>query len=184
MSHEINNPLSSMPKHLQDMIPADTKQKLAENQTLQAAIYELADVKGLLEEDVKQLIELGKGRESDQMWRRSLYRAMFSLIEGVVYQMKQVAICTQGGFYQADFSREELALLHEESYSLRRGRSRTSFGNFAPIEQSLKFAYKKLAEGLNLSVSLEVSTQGWEQFKKAKEIRNNLIHPFNTRHES
>ena len=181
MKRKINDPLSDIPKHLEEKIPDSIKQRIAENQALQAALYELAEIMNILEQDVKKLIESGKDDQADQTWRRSAYRAVFSWIEGVVYQMKQVAVCTQGGFYQARFSRAEIAFLQEESYYLDdKGRVKTKYNNFSEIDKNLRFAYAKLIEGLQLSINLEVGGQGWEAFKEAKKIRNNLTHPKNS----
>lgn len=181
MKHKINDPLSKVPKHLEEQIPESSKQKIAENQAFQAALYELVDIMTTLEQDVNKLVTSGKGNESDQTWRRSSYRAVFSWIEGVVYQMKQVAVCTQGGFYQAKFSRAEIAFLQEESYYLDdRGHVKTKNNNFSEIDKNLRFAYAKLVQGLELSIRLDVGVHGWEQFKEAKKIRNCLTHPKNS----
>lgn len=181
MKREINDPLSKIPKHLEEMIPDSTKQRIAENQALQVALYELVEIMNILEQDVKKLVESGKDDLADQTWRRSAYRAVFSWIEGVVYQMKQVAVCTQGGFYQAKFSRAEIAFLQEESYHLDdKGRVKTKYNNFSEIDRNLRFAYVKLVEGLQLSTKLEVGERGWEQLKEAKKIRNCLTHPKNS----
>lgn len=179
--NKVNDPLSDIPKHLEEKIPDSIKQRIAENQALQAALYELAGIMNILEQDVKKLIESGKDAQADQTWRRSAYRAVFSWIEGVVYQMKQVAVCTQGGFYQARFSRAEIAFLQEETYYLdEKGRVKTKYNNFSEIDKNLRFAYAKLVEGLQLSINLEVGGQGWEAFKEAKKIRNSLTHPKNS----
>lgn len=181
MKHEISDPLADIPKHIQDKIPADVKQKIERNQALQAAIFELSDLFALLKQDVSELHDFGNQNESNQAWRRSVYRAVFSWIEGVVYQMKQVAVCTQGGYYQAEFSRAEMAFLQEESYYLDdKGKVKTTYNNFVEIDKNLRFAYSKLVAGFNLSTKLEVDRQGWEHFKKAITVRNCLTHPKNT----
>lgn len=180
MAHEINDPLADMPKHIHDTIPVAIQQKMKENQALQASIFELADVYSFLEQDVQELREFGSQNETDQAWRRSAYRAVFSWIEGVVYQMKQVAIHTQGGYYQAQFSRAEISFLLEESYYLtENGKVKTRNNNFVEIDKNLRFAYSKLVEGFNLSAKLEVERRGWNDFKKAIAIRNRLTHPKN-----
>ncbi len=115
MTYEISDPFAIMPNYVKDSIPANVKRKIEENQALQAAIYEFSDLYSLLKQDVSELHEFGTQSESGQAWRRSSYRAVFSWIEGVVYQMKQVALQTQGGYYQANFSRAEIVYLREES---------------------------------------------------------------------
>ncbi len=175
-----DDPLDRIPGHLRDQIPVDIKQKIAENQALQEAIYDLSELFDLLKQDVAELHEFGSRNETGQAWRRSSYRAVFSWIEGVVYQMKQIAMCTQGGFYQAKLSRAEIAFLQEESYFLdEKGKVITKSNNFAEINKNLRFAYAKLAEGFNISTELEIDRQGWQQFKRAIEIRNRLTHPKN-----
>lgn len=173
-----NNILDELPEHLLDLIPANQKQKITENQVLKGKISELSQLFYLLKQDVIELHEFGKKNETDQAWRRSLYRAVFSWIEGVVYQIKQVAIYTQGGFYQAGFSPEDLIFLKEESYFLKEnGKVKTRYNNFSEIDKNLRFAFLKIVEGFNISTKLEVEGNGWEQFKKAVKIRNQLTHP-------
>jgi hypothetical protein len=175
-----DDPLDKIPGHLRDQIPVEIIQKIAENQALQEAVYDLSELFDLLKQDVAELHKFGSHNETGQPWRRSSYRAVFSWIEGVVYQMKQIAMCTQGGFYQAKLSRAEIAFLQEESYFLdEKGKVVTKSNNFAEINKNLRFAYAKLAEGFNISTELEIDRQGWQQFKRAIEIRNRLTHPKN-----
>ncbi|HFQ94508.1 MAG TPA: hypothetical protein ENK32_10890 [Anaerolineae bacterium] len=178
MSRETDDPFAAIPEHMKNNIPADVKQKIVENQTLQAAICELSDLYALLKQDVSELHEFGSQSESGQAWRRSSYRAVFSWIEGVVYQMKQIALQTQGGYYQASFSRAEIAFLREESYYLdEKGKVKVRYNNFAKINRNLRFAYLKFVEGFGLLTKLEVDRQGWEKFLEAIKIRNRLTHP-------
>jgi hypothetical protein len=181
MIQKNNGVLDKIPEHLREKIPVEKIQKIQENEALRAAIFELADVVDFLKQEVEELHGLGNRNKSEQVWRRSVYRAVFSWIEGVVYQMKQVALRTQGGLHQAKFSRAEIFFLQEETYYLKdNGKVNTRNNNFVEIGKNLRFVYSQLVKGFKLQTEIEVDQYGgWQQFKTAKEVRNRLMHPKN-----
>jgi hypothetical protein len=181
MIQKNNGVLDKIPEHLREKIPVEKIQKIQENEALRAAIFELADVVDFLKQEVEELHGLGNRNKSEQVWRRSVYRAVFSWIEGVVYQMKQVALRTQGGLHQAKFSRAEIFFLQEEAYYLKsNGKINTRNNNFVELGKNLRFTYSQLAKGFKLQAEIEVDREdGWKQFMKAKKVRDRLMHPKN-----
>lgn len=174
------NPLNKMPKDILDKFSEDVIRQMEENERLKHAIEELGKMQDILRQDVTELHEFGKERHADQAWRRSLFRSVFSWIEGMIFQMKQVALHTQGGYYQAVFSLAEKTFLEEARYLLKdNGNTNTKYDNFINIEKNLRFAYLMITKGYSLSITLDIDNgdNGWNQFKNAIRIRNQLTHP-------
>jgi hypothetical protein len=116
-----------------------------------------------------------KGEESE-FWRRAFVRASFSLVEGVTYGLKQVALKSQesGGVVYSD---EELSMLKEKSYDLNDKGDAYSQTKYIHITRNIKFAFKAFARAFGEEYELKVDDSGWNYFKEALEIRNRLTHP-------
>ncbi|MBP8002551.1 MAG: hypothetical protein KA314_01510 [Chloroflexi bacterium] len=181
MSSLIANPLDGLPDHIKARIPEEIKRKTAEHKALQESLSELTELLYISQDDLSKLAKLVQGKEQDMTLRRAIYRAIFASIEGIVYQMKQVAFKTQGGYYQAEFSRQEIIFLLEESHYLEeKGETNIRYTNFVEINKNLRFAFSMLAKGFQTNTKLNVGGVGWEAFQKAIKIRNRLTHPKKT----
>lgn len=179
MNSDLDSPLDKLPRHLQERIPSDVREKVSANADLQRSIFNLAELFAMLKSDVTRLENRISNSESESQWeRRSAYRTTYAWIEGAVYLMKHVACKTQNGFYQADFERGEIAFLLEESYHLRNnGDVEVRLDRFVPIDKNLRLAFALFARGLGINTNLEVGTSGWEKFKEGIKVRNRLTHP-------
>lgn len=178
MNQEIKNPLHELPQDTVEKLPAEVIQKIDQHHDLRVSLDSLSNLFAQLKEDVDVLRELGGKSAYHQVWRRAIYRAAFSWIEGVVYQMKQVALKTQGGYYQAKFTRAELIFLLEEAHGVnKKGLIESDNTNYLETQKNLQFAFSKLAQGFGVGTILDKSVHGWEKFTKAIKVRNRLTHP-------
>ena len=107
--------------------------------------------------------------------RRAAVRAAFADLESVLFMMRQLALARPE--VHREFSRGELALLHEESYSLdASGEVRVRPG-FARLEDALPFTLRMLARGCPTAYSLDKSGRGWQALLSAIRIRHRVTHP-------
>ena len=136
---------------------------------------ELKKTYDILQKDVEKAVEEGK-REASPYIRRAHIRAFFALVEGLIYQLKQ--ICLQFSEYDDKlFIYSELALLREESYEIHDNGTIVSRTKFIPILKNIKFAVKCYAKAHNSNFSLTTNENGWHSFICAVKIRNRITHP-------
>lgn len=107
--------------------------------------------------------------------RRAAVRAAFADLESVLFMMRQLALARPD--VHRDFSRGELALLHEESYSLDASGEVRIRPFFARLEEALPFTLRMLARGCPNAYSLEKSGRGWQALLSAIRIRHRVTHP-------
>jgi len=123
--------------------------------------------------DCENLISVDKKTDSGA---RSFVRAVFALIEGSVFNLKQIALALskhgKGGFSQA-----ELVMLEELSYDLDDKGATKSQVKFIPLPKNIKFAFTSAARAFRVAYELQVDDAGWDNFKKALLIRNRITHP-------
>lgn len=110
-----------------------------------------------------------------QSRRRSYVRAVFALVEGVTFVMKQFALSVHesGGI---TFPSAELALLREEQYDLDKGTPRTQ-QKFLKVADNMRFAFKMFAEAFQSTYILDTSVHHWQRFLVAIDVRNRITHP-------
>lgn len=111
-----------------------------------------------------------------QPWRRAYIRALFAYIEGITYRMKAQAFSayTAGG---AQYTREELAIILEESYSLNDKGEVVTRSIFNSTHKNVRFAFNMYARAWGVIFILDCSDHKWASFKKAIGIRNRVTHP-------
>jgi hypothetical protein len=116
----------------------------------------------------------------NQFWRRTAVRAIFALIEGVVYRMKQLAYEVHA--YEGTLlpSADVASLLLEESYELNDKGVAITRPNYPQIEKNIKFAFASVARAYNITYQLNFGDVRWDAFKKTLKVRNRLTHPKNT----
>jgi hypothetical protein len=112
-------------------------------------------------------------------WRRAYIRAVYALVEGVVYSMKQYAIAVD----QMDgkiFSPAEIALLTEKTYDLSdKGEVVTGKAKIS-VNKSIKHAFRAVTHANQIEFRLGVGDVGWDYFQKGIEIRDRITHPKKT----
>jgi hypothetical protein len=92
-------------------------------------------------------------------------RAMFTMIEGSVFNLKQIALALskhgKGSFSQASMIKVQ------RSHRL----------NSSPCLRTSKFAFLSAARAFGVAYELKVDDGGWNGFKDALVIRNRITHP-------
>lgn len=136
-------------------------------------LQELHDMMAVLSDDTDRLTEIGL---SEQFGRRMYIRAMFAMVEGTVYRMKQICFSEEYGSYSS-FTPAESALLREETYDLDDRGKVVIKQSFLLLVKNIKFAFEAFHKYFGSANNLKIDDAGWESFLKAVKIRNRLTHP-------
>jgi hypothetical protein len=132
-----------------------------------------------LKEDVDRSIDEMEEYDDDQFSRRTYVRAVFAMIEGAVFALKQ-EVLEESRIRKIALSPEEIAVLSERSYSLT-GSGKAHVGVYYPsLEANIKFAFPIFARvfGETLEFDPPLSEDsGWHSLCKAKKVRDRLMHP-------
>lgn len=136
-----------------------------------------------LNEDVKRSIKmLVQSRNLDEQellfWRRVYVRAVYALIEGVTYRMKQYAIDIDNDDKKL-LSQIEILLLQEDSYDLSDKGELIKSKVKIPINKSIKIAFIFLSKVNEIEYKLNISASGWQSFTEGLKIRDRITHPKN-----
>lgn len=111
--------------------------------------------------------------------RRAFVRALFSMIEGSVYLLKQTTLSATVRSHLAFHSAGEYALLAEQSYDLNNKGEINEQTKFLRLADNLRFMTKCLNKTFNCQIDLGVGSKDWVNFLTAIEIRNRITHPKN-----
>ncbi len=103
---------------------------------------------------------------------RQYVRAVFAMIEGTIYVMKQLARNSI-----EKLSAAELALIAEELYDLNDKGEPIIRPNYLKLEKNIKFAFSIYAKSVGLTYTLPVHESGWNSLKQSIKLRNRLMHP-------
>ena len=134
-----------------------------------------ADVQHAFREAIDHA-QQGKEEES-QRSRRNAARALFALMEGMVYGMKQAAYEFDQLLGLKTFGRAEIAFLREEEYTLQdNGKARVRPARLR-TQANLRFAFEALTRAFRSRVSSKPQGEGWEAFGRALRLRHRLTHP-------
>ncbi|MDQ3816348.1 MAG: hypothetical protein M3362_01500 [Acidobacteriota bacterium] len=117
--------------------------------------------------------------ESDQSARRIFVRAVFALVEGMTYKLKQVSLKKSSYLKPVEsvFSPGEIALLREESFDLDDKGIVTVKPSNLQLKKNVRFAFASYAKHYGFDFKLKVDDAGWQSFLEAIQIRNRLMHP-------
>lgn len=129
-------------------------------------------------DDASDAEEYLENNSSSQFARRVYIRSVFAYIEGAVWVLKTACLNAKPKHMkERKVTVAEIALLIEESYQLKEnGKIRKVKTNLGLLE-NIKFTFKYINHLFNGSIDLLTEDEIWQQFKKAKEIRNRLTHP-------
>ena len=135
----------------------------------------------VLRQDLLDCEKLAKGDNKTDSGKRAFVRSVFAMIEGSVFNLKQMALALskhgRGGFPQA-----ESVMLEEVSYELDDKGDVKSQIKFIPLPKNIKFAFAAAARAFRVTYELKVDDAGWNSFKEALEIRNHITHPKTSEH--
>nr|WP_290695070.1 hypothetical protein [Halomonas sp. UBA3074] len=141
-------------------------------------VRELQAVFKVLSEDIEGIRLYGQEHPTD-LAHRTLLRTHFSFIEGMAYQLRQVALYSASehlGF----FSPEELAILKEEKYGLNKKGEIEVQGNFQKLRPAILFSIRCYCKIHGAEFEPDTSRHGWDAIGKYQVIRNQLAHPKST----
>jgi hypothetical protein len=139
------------------------------------AVNQMKSVFTLLSNDVEEIRVYGI-ENNNGFARRTLLRTHFAFIEGMVFQLRLVAIATAKD-YPGLFSNEEVTLLKEERYQLSpKGKLETKV-NFQKLLPMLLFTINCYTRIHGAKFTVKTDERGWEALKGYLRIRNNLMHP-------
>ncbi|WP_299180322.1 hypothetical protein [uncultured Neptuniibacter sp.] len=127
-------------------------------------------------EMVKFLIGQQSDAKNIERLRRVYVRSVFSFIEGITFQLKQIAL-ERAVANRVTFSAAELALLNEEKYKLKDSGEADLTFEMLELQSNIKFAAKSFIKALDSTYTATYSDSGWGSLKSAKGIRNRLTHP-------
>jgi hypothetical protein len=112
----------------------------------------------------------------DAYSRRNYVRALFALIDGTIYILKQTILVAA-----SDDSRQlsigEHALLREESFDLTENGDVRSHKKFPTLAANLLFTKHQLEKHFDYALNIDVKSTHWSDFKRAIEIRHRVTHP-------
>lgn len=142
------------------------------------AIIKLEDLKKpilALSDDVNRA-EKEMVANDDSYSRRNHIRALFAMIEGTIYILKQtVLIAASSG--PGPLSIAELALLQEKNFFLTEKGTPRVKDQFPKTKDNLLFTKSCLEKAFGYSLDLNATPNNWKDFKEAIAIRNRITHP-------
>jgi hypothetical protein len=92
--------------------------------------------------------------------RRAFVRAVFALVESMVYVVKQLCLAD----HTAKFNAKELAFLKEQ-------------GKLKPFTSNLKSTFKLYRKASGIAFKPDYRLPGWSALLNAKRVRDRLTHP-------
>lgn len=137
----------------------------------ESAIKELKAVYEILSDDIEEIRKYGI--KNDNGFSQRTY---FAFIEGMIFQLRQVALVT-GKECPTLFSEQELCLLKEERYQLNAKGQLLIKDNFQSLLPMILFSVNCYARIHGADFSPKVNEHGWGELKGFLKIRNQLMHP-------
>lgn len=126
---------------------------------------------GILGEDCGAFdFELGAAGDTPTN-RRAYIRAVFALIEALVFTSKQAILRDR-----MNYSDAEMAMLREETYNVSKGAAFSQM-KFIPIEENFRFMLAMMNRRAKEEHKESFDGAGWQAFKQATKIRHRLTHP-------
>lgn len=111
-----------------------------------------------------------------QFWRRTLVRAVFGFVEGIIYAIKQGAY-DDGTETGHTFTAAERAMIQEESYDINDNGLAITRNAKITLKRNLDFSFHIYAKVHSVSYKLDKGGRGWQSFQAALKIRDRLMHP-------
>ena len=130
-------------------------------------------------EFAKWLIENERNPEQNLAKTHRLYtKALFTYFEGVIFQLKQLALAkaAESGVHLTE---AEITLLKEIKYRVSNNGEPEETFDMIDLSSNIKFTAKLFAKAYSSSYEADYSDNIWDSFRKSKKIRNRLTHPKN-----
>lgn len=139
------------------------------------AVEELKATFVILDDDINEVRNIANGEMKGFHVRASI-RAYSALIDGLLYQMRQVAISSESEDFNL-FSVEEKMILNEKTIFLDHKGEMKEKDNFEKLLPMLLFTFKQFAKIHGAAFSPDTSVHGWECMKIFVTVRNRITHP-------
>lgn len=139
------------------------------------AVNDLKETFAILDADVKEIRKISD-KEMSVFHVRTSIRTYSALIEGLLYQMRQVTLYSETDECKV-FEFEEKMILNEKTFSLNDNgevKKKDSFERALPM---LLFTLKQYPKIHGATFSPDTSVHGWECMKIFISIRNRIVHP-------
>jgi len=144
--------------------------------TLREQFEKLIAMEKVLTQDMLECGELVNGESKTDSAARSFVRAVFAMIEGSIFNLKQMAL-NLSAHGRGSFSKAELVMLEEVSYDLDSKGGAITQTKFMKLPANIRFAFDAAARGFGVTYKLEVGSSGWANFRESIDIRNRITHP-------
>jgi hypothetical protein len=115
----------------------------------------------------------GKG-DTDRA-RRAFVRAVFALIEGGIFALRQIALHL--GTQWHTFTPAELVLLEEKAYDINDRGEVTQSSKYLKFVNNIKFVFAAHARVYGITFRLNTQDPGWDALVKAVRVRNRITQP-------
>ena len=116
------------------------------------------------------------GQSNNQPLRRQYLRAFVTLVEGVSYINRRLALMAYD-LGQAKFSNSELSVLKEEQYQLKDNGEAIARPRLLPLKANFRFTWTMYARAFKKTKPLPFEGPVWAEFTKVIEMRNRITHP-------
>lgn len=139
------------------------------------AVHNLKETFSILESDVSEIKKIADGNTTAFHVRMSI-RTYSALIEGLLYQMRQVALNSESESCKV-FSVGERLILSEIEYRLNDKGELKEKNGFESQKPMILFTLKQFPKVHGATFSPDTSNCGWGYLGKFIQIRNRVTHP-------
>lgn len=140
----------------------------------ESAVAQMKEVFRVLSADINKICTY-ENFVNDEAAHRSLIRAHFAFIEGMVYQLRSIALASDADL--SVYSAEEISVLREKNYFLNQKGGIERQDSFERILPMMLFSMRAYAKLHRTTFSPDTGAHGWEAMRKYVKIRNALTHP-------
>ena len=138
----------------------------------------LAQIIEIAINDIKICMDrIKEEQENEQFWRRTYIRTLFSLFEGIIHMLRQIATepCYEGE--ETGLTQYEISALKGETYKISgRGKIMTK-AYYYNISKGIMLINRCLRKRKIITKKIDPHGKEWERFNHAIRIRNRITHP-------
>lgn len=139
------------------------------------AVEQLKSVYRILSADMDAAVAYSDSQPSD-FAQRTIVRALFSLIEGLAFQLRTVTVASLEP-HSGSLTTAELTLLREERYYLNNKGEPEIGENFQRFLPNLLFTLRTYVKNHGATFQADTSDNGWLAMQRSVNIRNRITHP-------
>ncbi|MDR8394651.1 hypothetical protein NC796_26160 [Aliifodinibius sp. S!AR15-10] len=143
----------------------------------QKELIDFKGVKDILEADERKCL-IQAGKTGEQYWYRMFIRSFFAHVEGISNKLKTHALLWNQNNNLEKLTIGELAIINEESYSLKSNGKVITHPSFNSTDKTLRFAINVFTKVHDVNFEWNLGEdQRWNDFKDSIKIRNRMTHP-------